>query len=133
LFSFIQGNVFAPLFAIADMALVGFCFRAVWRHGEDFDCIRLGSGAVEIESRRGPDAIRVSYLTGWTRVWSEPGRRGDRACVFVGSHGRRTEVGSFLADAERARLEKLIKIRLGQARVGPGHDSIKNVARGLTA
>ena len=47
--------------------------------------------------------------------------------------GRRTEVGSFLVDAERARLESLIKIRLGQARVCPGLDSIENVARGHTA
>jgi hypothetical protein len=42
-------------------------------------------------------------------------------------------VGSFLIDAERARLESLIKMRLGQARLVPGLKTIENAARGHTA
>jgi uncharacterized membrane protein len=133
LFSYLQGNVWAPLFALADLALVAVCFRWVWRRGEDYDCIRLDSEKVAIESRRGPQARTVSYQTGWARVWSELDRRGDGSNVFVGSHGKRTEVGSFLIDAQRAHLEALIKMRLGQARLGPGHEGFENVARGHTA
>jgi len=132
LFSFIWGNVLAPLFALLDVLLVGFCLRLVWRRSADFDRIALGADEVAIECRRCSSARSVVYQTGWARVWSEPDER-KVACVYVGSHGRRTEVGSFLIKAERARLESLIKIRLGQARAVPGHDSIENVARGHTA
>jgi uncharacterized membrane protein len=133
LFSFMQGNVLAPPFALLDVLLVGYCFRLVWRRGADCDRIRLGSDEVAVECRRGAAARRTVYQTGWARVWSERGGRDGEVCVYVGSHGRRTEVGCFLASAERARLESLIKIRLGQARVCPGHRVIENVARGHTA
>lgn len=133
LFSFMQGNVLAPPFALLDVLLVGWCFRLVWRRGADFDRIRLDSDEVAIESQRDGAARSVVYQTGWARVWSERSGRSDGVNVYVGSHGRRTEVGSFLVAAERARLESLIKIRLGQARVCPGHEGIENVARGHTA
>lgn len=133
LISFVFGNVLAPVFALLDVLLVGYCLRVVWRRGADFDRIRLGSDEVAIESRRGAAARSVVYPTGWARVWSERDGRDGAASVYVGSHGRRTEVGSFLAGAERARLESLIKFRLGQARVCPGHDGIENAARGHTA
>lgn len=133
LFSFIWGNVLAPVFALLDVLLVGYCLWLVWRRGADFDRIALGADEVAIECRRGSSARSVVYQTGWARVWSEPDARNSGACVYVGSHGRRTEVGSFLIEAERARLESLIKIRLGQARAGSGPDGIENVARGHTA
>lgn len=133
LLGFVQGNVLAPVFALLDVLLVGYCFRLVWRRGADFDRIRLDADAVAIESQRDGAARSVVYQTGWVRVWSEGGVRGDDRSVYVGSHGRRTEVGSFLVAAERARLETLIRIRLGQARAAPGHDGIENVARGHTA
>lgn len=133
LLSFVQGNVLAPVFALLDVLLVGYCLRLVWRRGADFDRIRLGADEVAIECRRGSTASSAVYQTGWARVWSERAGGRDAACVYVGSHGRRTEVGSFLVAAERARLEALIKIRLGQARACPGLDGIENVARGHTA
>lgn len=132
-FSFMLGNVLAPPFALLDVLLVGYCLRRVWRKGADCDRIRLDADEVSIECRRGRKARSVVYQTGWARVWSERNTRSDGVNVYVGSHGRRTEVGSFLAAAERARLESLIKIRLGQARVCPSHDGIENVARGHTA
>lgn len=58
LFSYLQGNVWAPLFALADLALVAVCFRWVWRRGEDYDCIRMDSEQIAIESRRGPRHVR---------------------------------------------------------------------------
>lgn len=133
LLSFVQGNVLAPVFALLDVLLFGYCFRLVWRRGADFDRIRLGEDEIAIELSRDGAARSVVYQTGWARVWSECGERGDDRCVYVGSHGRRTEVGSFLVAAERARLESLIKTRLGQARAAPGQDGIENVARGHTA
>jgi len=132
-FSFMMGNVLAPPFALLDVLLVGYCLRLVWRKGADCDRIRLDANVVSIECRRGMKARSAVYQTGWARVWSERDERSDGVNVYVGSHGRRTEVGSFLVAAERARLESLIKIRLGQARVCPSHDGIENVARGHTA
>jgi uncharacterized membrane protein len=133
LFSFMQGNVLAPPFALLDMLLVGYCLRLVWRRGADFDRVRLGADEIAIDIRRGAAARSTVYQTGWARVWAERDARSGENCVYVGSHGRRTEVGSFLVAAERARLESLIKIRLGQARACPGHDVIADVARGHTA
>lgn len=133
LFSFMQGNVYAPVFALADVVFVGSCLYAVWRRGDDYDRISLSADEVAIEVRRGTVARQVVYQTAWARVWAERDERRGAAGLYLGSHGRRTEVGSFLVDAERARLAALIKIRLGQARAIPGRDSIENVARGHTA
>lgn len=133
LFSFMQGNVLAPPFALLDLLLVGYCLRLVWRRGADFDRVRLGADEIAIDIRRGAAERSAVYPTGWARVWTERDVRSGETCVYVGSHGRRTEVGSFLVAAERARLESLIKIRLGQARASPGNDVIENAARGHMA
>jgi uncharacterized membrane protein len=133
LISYMQGNVLAPLFALLDVLLVGVSLALVWRRGADHDRIRLAADEVAIVHQRGRQARCAVYQTGWVRVWSERDALRGRHCVYLGSHGRRTEVGSFLIDAERARLESLIKMRLGQARLVPGLKTIENAARGHTA
>lgn len=133
LIGYMQGNVLAPLFALLDVLLVGVSLVLVWRRGADHDRIRLAADEVAIEHQRGQTVRRAVYQTGWVRVWAEHDERRGRHCVYLGSHGRRTEVGSFLIDAERARLESLIKMRLGQARLVPGLGTIENAARGHTA
>lgn len=133
-FSFIQGNVLAPWFALLDLMLVAACFVVVWRKGDHYDCIRLDADRVAIARQRGAALREAVYLTGWVRVWSEAdARRGGERCVYLGSHGRRTEVGSFLGAAERQRLERMIKDRLRQAREAPGTAGFENEARGSTA
>ncbi|GMU43217.1 MAG: DUF2244 domain-containing protein [Xanthomonadales bacterium] len=132
-FSFIQGNVLAPWFALLDLTLVAACFAVVWRKSAHHDCIRFDTDRVVIASRRGTAVCEAVYQTGWVRVWSESGKyRGDR-CVCVGSHGRRTEVGNFLGATERERLERMIKDRLRQTRVVPSAAGFENEARGSTA
>lgn len=131
-FSYMQGNVLAPWFALLDLMLVAACFAVVWRKGAHCDRIRLDAERVAIARRRGREVREAVYQTGWVRVWSEADGHSER-CVYLGSHGRRTEVGSFLGAAERARLERMIKDRLRQARAAPGTAGFENEARGTTA
>jgi uncharacterized membrane protein len=113
-FSFIQGNVYAPLFAAFDLALVGGCFWFVWRRGDDFDRVRLDTAALRVERNRRGKSVIEEYATPWARLWAEP--KLQRSALFVGSHGRRTEIGDFLADAERERLAVLMRQRLSALR-----------------
>lgn len=126
------GNVFAPLFAVLDMLFVSFCFYVVWRRGRDHDQIRIGASDVRIIRHRGDQVESTSYPTAWVRMWRENADPAP-AVLYMGAYGRRIEVGSFLAGAQRASLEALIKTRLGEARSPSRTERIENVARGQTA
>lgn len=130
-FSFAYGNVFAPLFALADIALVLVCFRLVWRRGEDRDRIRIDAGSLRIERERREGRSAAEYPTPWVRVWREPKAAGQ--ALYLGAYGRRTEVGAFLGAEQRDRLEQIIKTRLGEARSPSPSHSFSDLARGQLA
>lgn len=130
-FSYAYGNVFAPLFALADIVLVVVCFRLVWRRGEDRDHIRIDAGRVRVERKRDAGHSAAEYPTPWVRVWREPKDAGQ--ALYLGAYGRRTEVGSFLGAEQRDRLEQIIKTRLGEARSPSPTHSFSDLARGQLA
>jgi uncharacterized membrane protein len=130
-FSYAYGNVFAPLFALVDIALVVVCFRLVWRSGEDCDRIRIDASHVRIERQRDAGHSAAEYPTTWVRVWREP--KGAGQALYLGAYGRRTEVGSFLGAEQRDRLEQIIKTRLSEARSPSPSHSISDFARGQLA
>lgn len=113
--SYVQGNVFAPAFALLDSALVAVALRWAWLRGERFEVIELGEQALEIRRSSLPEplfsahpywvCLRVSRVTGEPRV-------------LLGSKGHEVEVGSFLSEEERLDLVNRLKIFLAAA-AGP--------------
>lgn len=113
-FSFWQGNVFAPVFAVLDLLLVGSCLWWVWRRGDDFDRVSIDRTALTVERYRRGRTWQARYATPWARLWAQP--QAQRVALLVGSHGKATEIGDFLADDERERLERLMRQRLSDMR-----------------
>lgn len=132
LVGYLQGNVFAPLFALFDIALVVACLAYVWRRSHDHDRIVIDPREVRIERIRQRKTDAAQYPTAWVRIWRENADPAP-ASLFLGAYGRRTEIGSFLAHAQRVSLEDLIKTRLGEARQRAQTPEFDNVARGQTA
>ncbi len=93
----LSGNVFAPVFALLHCFLVGAALRASWRSGERREEIRVGPDCVEVIPAAGcPPVFRAHPY--WVRLVIE-----DERVVLVSS-GKRVEVGSLLAPAERRKL-----------------------------
>ena len=93
----LSGNVFAPVFALLHCFLVGAALRASWRSGERREEIRVGPDCVEVSPAAGcPPVFRAHPY--WVRLVIE-----DERVVLVSS-GKRVEVGSLLAPAERREL-----------------------------
>ena len=99
-----RGIVLAPACAVLVLVLLGWCLRRVWRS--------CGNGVIvtvtprRLEVRRTSDgALLGGFHPYWVRVRLETGRwPGWPSRLLVGSHGRETEVGAFLNEAERCEL-----------------------------
>jgi uncharacterized membrane protein len=117
-FSYAQGNVFAPVFAVLELSLLAFCLRLVWRGLNRAERIVFGEGSVDVERDR--DGLVARFDPYWVRVESEPGASPtDRRRLLLTSHGRSIEVGAFLNEEERSRLEQRLKELIAARRVRP--------------
>jgi uncharacterized membrane protein len=97
------GVVLAPAFAVLELAVVAWCVERVWRASACGQVVTLAPDRVEIAATAGAPAAH--YHPYWMKVRLEPGRwSGWPSRLLVGSHGRETEVGAFLNDAERREL-----------------------------
>lgn len=107
-FSALQGNVFAPAFAALELTLVWVALRLVWRRQDQCqERIALNRDALTLA--RQPSGDEVRFHPYWVRVWRAPaGGRSGRRPLMLASHGRAVEVGAFLGDDERGRLEGLL-------------------------
>lgn len=98
-----RGVVLAPVFAVLELAVVAWCVVRVWRASARGQVITVAPDGVEITATAG--APPAHYHPYWMKVRLEPGRwPGWPSRLLVGSHGRETEVGAFLNDAERREL-----------------------------
>lgn len=98
-----RGVVLAPVFAVLELAVVAWCVVRVWRASARGQVITVAPEGVEITATAG--APPAHYHPYWMKVRLEPGRwPGWPSRLLVGSHGRETEVGAFLNDAERREL-----------------------------
>jgi uncharacterized membrane protein len=117
--NFRLGNVFAPPFALLDIAIVGAALRHVWRQGERRECIVFDARLLEVH--RAADAAPVfSAHPAWVRLARV--RDAGEVRVWLRSMGRAVEVGAFLAEAERLELARQLDILLARAR-SPGRDT----------
>lgn len=114
-FSASQGNVFAPLFAVFELSLLYALLRLVWRGQGRAEHIALAGDSLTIAWS--PSGREVAFNPYWVRIERLPGRTPrDPARLVLGSHGKRVEVGAFLAGDERDALEKTLREALGRWR-----------------
>lgn len=120
-YSFTQGNVFAPLFALAHMGFVALALRWAWRGGERYEVLQVEAGGVRVR-RSGAAGVVFQADPRWVRVVLE-GKDEDVRLV-LGVSGRRIELGAFLAPEERRCLAGRIQDMLAAA-TGRGPDDLK--------
>lgn len=118
-FAATQGNVFAPAFALAHMAAVGLALRCAWRRLDRQEVIAVAPEAVTVRQEARGRRGEARFDPHWVRVERQPARHAtERARLLLASHGRRVEIGAFLADEERALLEDRLKRALQAVRQG---------------
>jgi uncharacterized membrane protein len=114
------GNVFAPVFAVVEVAFVAACMARVWSDGGAGEVIVLSPERLEI-ARIGDDRPAARFHPYWARLVLRPGRwRGAPGRLVVRSHGREVEIGAFLNDEERRDLARRLGAMLEQAGKGAG-------------
>lgn len=99
-----QGNVFAPVFALAEAVAVTVALVLAWRSGERGERITLDECHVEVQFLPGRGCERFQAY--WVRVQMRPGHPHRR--LVLASHGRELEVGAFLIEEERTELSKTL-------------------------
>ena len=117
LFAASQGNVYAPLFAVLDIGIVGASFWLVTKGLSREETISLTPEAVTV--RRRPGNLEATFNPFWVKLDTKPGRtHNEPRRVVLSSHGRSVEVGVFLTEAERLELRDRLQEALAAARAG---------------
>lgn len=108
--SWLQGNAFAPLFAVLHLGFVAICLALAWRRGEASEVIELNRERVHVW--RGPQGESVFCAHPlWVRLIDERDGR-----LWLESGGRRAEIGALLGEAERSRLAAQVRSLLSGLR-----------------
>ncbi|HEY2344665.1 MAG TPA: DUF2244 domain-containing protein [Xanthomonadaceae bacterium] len=103
LLSAVQGNVYAPPFALLDSLIVASALRWMWRLGERREQIDVDGTTVCVRRQAGPapagDVPVFEAHPCWVRL--SVGQAGREPHVVLDSRGLQVEVGGFLAPDER--------------------------------
>jgi uncharacterized membrane protein len=114
-----RGNVFAPAFALLELAAVAYCLARVWRASATGEIITLTMSALEVV-RMDNAAAPVRMHPYWAQLTLQPGRwRGWPSRLLLRSHGRSVEIGAFLNEAEREQLALRLSTLLAQYKGEP--------------
>lgn len=117
-----RGNVFAPFFAVLELGVVAYALSRVWRKSAAGEVITFSASAVEV-ARTDGGAEPLRFHPYWARLELLPGRRfGWPSRLVLRSHGRETEIGRFLNEAERMALARQLSELLALARNAGGTD-----------
>lgn len=124
-FSWAQGNFWAPIFALLNVSAVALGLRAAWRASQACDLLfcayvsdATSTRQIErliVENRRGRHAVRCEFDPLWAQVVQQAHTGGPARLLLI-SHGRSVELGSFLNADQRETLSVKIKEFLRKAR-----------------
>ena len=127
LLSTLQGNVFAPVFALLDSLLVAAALRWMWRLGERSEQIDVDEGAIRVSRCSGPAMAAAPVFEAhpcWVRL--SVGESGREPHVMLDARGRRVEVGGFLAPDERRVLAGRLHTALQAASGRPAWPQVQD-------
>lgn len=105
-----QGNVFAPVFALAEAFVVGFALGAAWKAGGRGERITVGPDTLEVRAVPGRRIVR--FQTYWVRVGLASGDGRQR--LLLRSHGNQLEIGAFLGEEERVEASRKLMVLLSE-------------------
>jgi uncharacterized membrane protein len=100
-FSFMQGNWFAPFFAVVNVFLLCLIFEIVWRARDFEERVSVLDGKIIAEARRGERVQRMEFDPHWVRFEVDPQRNHAGALI---SHGIQFRLGGFLNVEQRKLL-----------------------------
>jgi len=109
-------NGFWPVlvFAVVEMLVLGPCQFLCWQQGHYGEVITVNGEHVLIDKRHGRHLQHREFNRYWARlVVSEPATRLHPRRLFIRSHGKQCEIGSYLTEAERKQLELQLAELLG--------------------
>ncbi len=103
-------------FAGLELAVLGYCFYRCAVNAQNCEVITVDTEVVKVEKgRHGPES-RWDLPRSWAAVAIERhGMRGRPSRLFLRSHGRRVELGTFLNEDERRDLARDLTRTLGRA------------------
>jgi len=114
-----RGNVFAPVFAVLELALLSGCLVQVWKASGKGQIITLTPTRLDVAPTSGAEGAQFHPY--WTHVRLERASwRGWPSRLLVGSHGREVEVGAFLNEDERQALARRLMELLQVTNAGGG-------------
>ncbi|MEO8777941.1 MAG: DUF2244 domain-containing protein [Rhodanobacter sp.] len=102
----LQGNVFAPLFALVESAAMAVALSVAWRAGDRCERITLDGSSLEVQSL--PGRRCTCFQSYWVRARLEAGD----GRLLLSSHGRDLEIGAFLAKPERVEVAQRLTVLL---------------------
>ena len=100
-------------FAGLEVLLVAAAFHVMQRHDTDYEKVEVGEHDVVIEGRHARDQFRFVANRAWARL--VVGLAGGRCTLQLAYAGRRVPLGRMMTDAERRRLARELRARLGAA------------------
>ena len=103
----LQGNAFALLFALVDLAILGLAFAALRSRCAAREVIALTQNSLRVEGA----GQQAEFDPHWVRLGWSGEAPGPRRLLLAGA-GKRVEIGRFLAEAERAELEGRLRERI---------------------
>lgn len=97
-------------FAELEWFAVAVALKITARRGRCYELVAVDASDVRIRRRAPRGNHTISLKSGWVRVRLEaPRRRNHPARLLVGSHGRWTELGGFLTEAERRQAAECLR------------------------
>lgn len=103
-------------FAGLELALLGYCFYRCAVNAQNCEVITVDTKVVKVEKGRRRPEDRWDLPRPWAAVAIERhGVRGHPSRLFLRSHGRRVELGTFLNEDERRDLALELSRTLGRA------------------
>ena len=112
-YSFIQGNLFAPFFALVNIIILMLLFEQVWK-GQDYE-ERLDwvNGKILVECRNGKRKRSAEFDPLWVRFEADPEAKCSGVLI---SHGIQFRLGGFLNPEQRKLMFTRVNEFLAHAR-----------------
>jgi uncharacterized membrane protein len=100
-------------FAGLEVLLLAAAFHVVQRHDADYERVEVSEHEVVIEGCHAHSRFRFVANRAWARL--VVGLAGGRCTLQLAYAGRRVTVGRMMTDAERRRLARELRARIGVA------------------
>ncbi len=101
--SALQGNYFAPVFALINIAVVSAALLVAWHVGDAKDSLAFVDNQIVIAIARGEKVAHFAFHPLWTAVKMDR-QSGADPHLWVSSQGQAVEIGSFLNAEQRQAL-----------------------------